>query len=122
MELIGLQLLIDNSLSTNACVLYYIIFVFSQIAKYSIEKTTHPKHIISRNVKLILLPADALNSKDILSHPNRSIKRFGMIYTSLHVFSSVTNTLKVYLLLACCYCVISRSYLFFINCMYYSAL
>ena len=66
-ELIGLQFLIDNTLTTKTCVLYYIISVFSQIAKYRIEKTTHHKHIISRNIKLILLQADALNSKAIVS-------------------------------------------------------
>ena len=64
MELIALQLLIATA---NACVLYYIISVFSQIAKYRIEKTTHRKNIIGRNLKLILLQADALNSKAIVS-------------------------------------------------------
>ena len=71
-----------------------MISVFSQIAKYRIEKTTHHKHIISRNVKLILLQADASNSKAIVSS-NRSIKRFAMIYTLPHVFSRVRNTFSL---------------------------
>ena len=66
-ELIGLQVLIANTPTTNACVLYYTISVFSQKAKYRIEKTTHHKHIISKNVSLILQQVDGLNSKAIVS-------------------------------------------------------
>ena len=65
-ELIGLQLLIYNTPTTNTCVLYYIISVFSQIPKYGIEKTTHHKHTITISLKLSLLQADASNSKAII--------------------------------------------------------
>ena len=62
-QLIGLQLLIDSTVTTNTFILYYITFVFSQVAKYGIEKTTHHKHTISKNIKLNLQQADASNSK-----------------------------------------------------------